>query len=62
MFSYRLELANGDPAEPPRFVSATPEWRPGDPMFVSPRLRCRVIGIRRRSAREGADVLIVMPE
>jgi hypothetical protein len=27
---FRLETADGSPAEPPRLHSAVPNWRPGD--------------------------------
>ena len=32
MFRHRLELPNGQPADPPQFSAATQMWRPGDPV------------------------------
>ena len=51
-FEFRLELANGERADPPTFTSSEPNWRPGDRLFLNPTLRYVVV-----AAREG--VLIV---
>jgi hypothetical protein len=29
-FTFKLELADGSPADPPSFRAAVPTWRPGD--------------------------------
>lgn len=55
MFQFRLELASGEPAEHPTFTAAVPNWRPGDRIFVSPKLTYRVL-----ETREG--VLVVERE
>ena len=61
MCRYRLELPNGKPAGPPELSAATPMWRPGDPVFVSPKRRYRVIEVR-PDAEGGDPVLVVKPE
>ena len=55
-FQFRLELANGEPADPPTFTSSEPNWRQGDRLFVNPTL-CYVVV----STREGG-VLVVERE
>jgi hypothetical protein len=30
MFTFKLELETGEPAEPAKFVTAVPGWVPGD--------------------------------
>ena len=54
-FTFRLELPNGEPADPPTIGVAVPDWRPGDPVFINPALRYRVIEVRE-------DVLVVERE
>ena len=51
-FHFSLVFVDGRPAEPGRFVTAVPGWRPGDPIFIRPGLAYRVV-----EAREG--VLVV---
>ena len=34
MFRYLLVLANGEPADPPAFIVATPTWKVGDEFFT----------------------------
>jgi len=46
MFRYRLELPNGQPADPPRFSAATQVWAPDDPVFVRPGMILRVVEVR----------------
>lgn len=50
----RMELASGEPADPPTLETSISNWRTGDSVFVSPRLRCRVVEVR-------TDVLVVEP-
>jgi hypothetical protein len=34
-FCYLLALSTGEPADPPAFVTATPDWRPGMTLVAS---------------------------
>ena len=56
-FLYRLETADGLPAEPPTLHSAVPNWRPGDTIPLGHRT-LRVVGIRDDAADQPA-VLVV---
>ena len=58
-FAFRLELANGEPAEPPTFTSSEPNWRVGDTIFLGPRRRLRVVGLYAGTTADGERVLIV---
>lgn len=58
MFLFKLELANGEPADPPTFATAVPNWRPGDPVFIRPGLSYRVVDVR-PAEDDGAGVLVV---
>jgi hypothetical protein len=42
-FLFRLETADGAPAEPPTLTSAVPNWRPGDTIPLG-RRTLRVVG------------------
>jgi hypothetical protein len=37
MHPYKLELPNGEPADPPTFQSSEPNWRVGDVIFLGPK-------------------------
>jgi hypothetical protein len=58
-FTYRLELEDGTPADPPTFETATPTWGIGDTIPLGRDESLRVIG--RRPGREPDDdpVLVV---
>ena len=45
MFTYRLILKDGSPAEPPQFVTATPTWHEGDTFFTRPGRTFRILAI-----------------
>jgi hypothetical protein len=45
-FTFKLELADGTPADPPSFRAAVPNWRPGDTIFLAPRRTLRVVRVR----------------
>ena len=62
MFSYRLEFANGEPADPPRLAAATQVWRPGDPVFVRPGTTLRILEVRPAAREDGEPVLVVRPD
>jgi hypothetical protein len=42
MFSFRMVLADGSPADPPQFVSAVPTWNVGDRVVVCAQPRYRI--------------------
>jgi hypothetical protein len=56
-FTFRLELADGTPAEPSTFSAAVPNWRPGDTIHLG-RRTLRVLAIRDDDADQ-APVLVV---
>jgi hypothetical protein len=56
-FLFRLEMKDGAPAEPPKFESAVPDWRPGHSIYFGGRT-LRVVGIRDDDADQ-PPVLIV---
>jgi hypothetical protein len=45
-FLFRLETADGAPAEPPTLTSAVPNWRPGDTIPLGRDRTLRVVGVR----------------
>jgi hypothetical protein len=62
-FPYRLELVSGEPADPPTFVTAVPNWRPGDTIFLGPgRPELRVVAVRAGATEDGDGVLVVEPD
>lgn len=44
-FLFRLETAEGVPADPSTLQSIVPNWKPGDSIFLGRRV-LRVVGIR----------------
>jgi ubiquitin-protein ligase len=62
MFRYRLELPNGQPADPPQFSAATQMWRPGEPVFVRPGTILRVLEVRPAAREDAEPVLVVRPD
>ena len=54
MFTFKLELEDGTPADPPAFTAAVPNWKPGDEIPLGPGRSLRVV-----EPREG--VLVVEP-
>jgi hypothetical protein len=44
-FTYRLALADGNPADPPSMQSAVPRWRVGDTIPIRPGRTFRVLAI-----------------
>jgi hypothetical protein len=44
-FLFRLQTADGVPAEPPTLTSAVPNWGPGDTIPLGP-TTLRVVGVR----------------
>jgi hypothetical protein len=56
-FFFRLETADGSPAEPPTLHSAVPNWRAGDTIPFGYKT-LRVVGVRDDDADQ-APVLVV---
>jgi hypothetical protein len=56
-FLFRLEAADGVPADPPTHATAVPNWRPGDTIPLG-RRTLRVVG-RRDDDADQPPVLIV---
>jgi hypothetical protein len=50
-FQYRLILKDGTPADPPKFETATPQWREGDTFFTRPGRTFRIVAIKRLERR-----------
>ena len=57
-FTFKLEQADGTPAEPPTLKSAVPDWRVGDTISIRRDRTLRVVGIV-VSADDEPSVLIV---
>jgi hypothetical protein len=59
-FKYRLELENGEPADPPTLASAVPNWKAGDiihlgaPAACSASLMCGHNEIRSSATRSSS--------
>lgn len=45
-FLFRLQTADGVPAEPPTLTSAVPNWRPGDMIPLNSQRTFRVVDVR----------------
>jgi hypothetical protein len=56
-FLYKLEQADGTPADPPLFRAAVPNWRPGDTIHL-PHRTLRVFRVRDDDPDQ-APVLVV---
>jgi hypothetical protein len=57
-FLFRLETADGEPAEPPTLSSAVPNWRSGDTIPLGADRMLRVVGVR-DDAADQPPVLVV---
>jgi hypothetical protein len=63
VFRFKLELASGEPADPPRFETSEPNWRPGHVIFFGPqRPALRVVGAYAGASAHGEITLIVEPD
>jgi hypothetical protein len=58
-FTYKLELEDGTPADPPTLESATSTWNPGDVIPLGQDKALRVIGKRPADEPNGDPVLVV---
>jgi hypothetical protein len=45
MFTFRLILEDGTPADPPRFASSEPNWRVGETVMVTPTNVYRIVEV-----------------
>ena len=45
MFTFKLELEDGTPADPPTFTAAVPNWKAGDTIPLGP-ATLRVVEVR----------------
>jgi hypothetical protein len=57
-FTFKLEQADGTPADPPTFRASVPNWRSGDTIPLG-RKALRVVGVRRAEDPDGDPVLVV---
>lgn len=55
MFTFKLELEDGTPADPSTFTAAVPNWKAGDEIPLGAGRSLRVVEVR-------AGVLVVRPE
>jgi hypothetical protein len=58
-FTYRLELEDGTPADPPTFDAAVPNWHPGDMIPLGRDRTLRVIDTRPGREPDEDPVLVV---
>jgi hypothetical protein len=58
-FTYRLELEDGTPANPPRFDTAVSNWRAGDTIPLGRDRILRVIDTRPGQELDEDSVLVV---
>jgi hypothetical protein len=55
VFTYRLILKDGSPADPPVFTTATPTWHAGDTFFTRPGRTFRILAINDTSGGGAAS-------
>ena len=46
MFTFKLELEDGTPADPSTFTAAVPDWKAGDTIPLGPGRSLRVVAVR----------------
>ena len=46
MFTFKRELETGEPADPPTFTAAVPNWKAGDAIPLGPGRSLRIIEVR----------------
>jgi hypothetical protein len=56
-FLFRLQTADGAPAQPPTLTSAAPNWRPGDTIPLG-RRTLRVAGVRDDEADQPPALIV----
>jgi hypothetical protein len=60
-FTYKLELEDGTPADPPTFDTAVPNWSAGDTIPLGRDRILRVIDTRPAREPDEDSVLVVEP-
>lgn len=45
MFRFLLRLADGEPCDPPAFVTVVPTWHVGDEFLITPDTKLRILEI-----------------
>jgi hypothetical protein len=58
-FTYRLELEDGTPADPPTLDTAVPNWSAGDTIALGRDRTLRVVGVRSGRELDEQPVLVV---
>jgi hypothetical protein len=58
-FHFKLETADGAPADPPTFQSAIPGWAAGDAITPGAGRRLVVLAVRENESDEEMPVLVV---
>jgi hypothetical protein len=61
-FTFKLERADGTPADPPSFRAAVPDWRAGDVIALGTRRSLRVIDTQLREDLDGDPVQVLVVE
>jgi hypothetical protein len=61
LFAFKLEQADGTPADPPAFETAVPTWGPGDTIPLGRDRTLRVIDTRDGETPDDDAVLVVEP-
>jgi hypothetical protein len=59
LFAYKLERADGTPADPPTLKTAVPTWQEGDTIPLGKGRILRVVGTRDGETLDDDAVLIV---
>jgi hypothetical protein len=61
-FAYKLELADGTPADPPAYKTAVPNWKPGDTIPLRTGRMLRVVDVRPPRDDNDQPVLVVVED
>jgi hypothetical protein len=61
-FQFRLELADGTPADPPTLKAAVPDWRPGHTIALGRDRMLRVVATRLDEGTDGEPVSVLVVE
>jgi hypothetical protein len=57
-FTYKLERADGTPADPPTVRTAVPDMRPGDTIPLRPGTTLRVVGVQVDEADQPTTLIV----
>jgi hypothetical protein len=61
-FAYKLELADGTPADPPEYKTAVPNWKSGDTIPLRTGRMLRVVDVRPPRDDNDQPVLVVVED